>query len=324
MLGLQTAGKEGVVTLVDSLVDVVEVVLRQFDCLGELVQGAGGECVHLVLQSQPPFLDEGIGGGLLSLGELTGGSHTAGLPLSVGLIHLALHLVILQRGHVTHGCQILDRAMTVGLGTVGGRLHLIRKGLGDVFLLRGNLGGGGILGGLGSVAGGLCLGVAGFANTGIDLPDLVVVGRLSTDNGGIGLCLLLQVLGVGLSEGVASLDDFVLLLGGLDGALGDKSLLLSGLLQECDALRGGVLRLVGSLGTETGHFPFRLGVGDDVVAFLLLQGGFLLGETQALLGGFVGPEDGGGELAKSFHYLGENSAEALEDLGDGVTDGRKR
>ena len=171
--------------------DVVEVVLRQLDRLRELVQGAGGECVHLVLQSQPPFLDEGIGGGLLSLGELTGGSQTAGLPLSVGLVHLALHLVVLQGGHIAHGCQILDRAVTEGLGPVGGRLHLIRKGLGDVFLLRGNLGGGGILGGLGSVAGGLCLGVAGFANTGIDLPDLIVVGGLSVDNGGIGLCLLL-------------------------------------------------------------------------------------------------------------------------------------
>ena len=127
-----------------------------------------------------------------------------------------------------------------------------------------------------------------------------------------------------MGEGVAGFNDFVLHLGCLDGALGDKSLLLSGLLQECDALRGGVLRLVGSLGTETGHFPFRLCVSDYVVAFLLLQGGFLLGETQALLGGFVGPEDCGGELAEAFHYLGENSAEALEDLGDGVTDGRKR
>ena len=127
-----------------------------------------------------------------------------------------------------------------------------------------------------------------------------------------------------MGEGVAGFNDFVLHLGCLDGALGDKSLLLSGLLQECDALRGGVLRLVGSLGTETGHFPFRFCVGDDVVAFLLLQGGFLLGETQALLGGLVGPEDGGGELTEPFHNLGENSAKALEDLGDGVTDGRKR
>ena len=81
--------------------------------------------------------------------------------------------------------------MTVGLGPVGSRLYLVLKGLGDVFLLRGYLGGGCILGGLGSVAGGLRLGVAGFGNTGIDLPELIVVGGLSVDNGGIGLCLLL-------------------------------------------------------------------------------------------------------------------------------------
>ena len=151
-------------------------------------------------------------------------------------------------------------------------------------------------------------------DAGVDGADLVVVVRVGPDP------LLLrrregvEVLLAGLGEGRAELQGLVLGLRLLAGAVGDVLLQVARLLEERQALGGGVGGLVGSLRTELGDVSLGLRVLHEGLALLLGQGVLLRRKVGAILHGLVCPEDLLRQLPELLHDPRHALAEALHDL----------